>query len=111
MKTKLIALLSIFLVCGISMDVAAQENKKKKNTEEVLFNVNMHCESCRKKIEKQISFEKGVSDLSVDLATNTVWIEYKSNKTSEDKLKATIEKMGYEVSVEQEEPSVETEVK
>lgn len=40
---------------------------KKKKTEEVTFEVNMTCGNCRAKIERHISWEKGVKDLKVNL--------------------------------------------
>ncbi len=59
------------------------------------FNVNMHCEACQKKIEKNIAFEKGVKALAVDLKTNTVELTYDDQKTNPEKLIAGFKKIGY----------------
>lgn len=72
--------------------------KKKGELKEVTFNVHLHCENCMKKVQENISFEKGVKDLHVCLDDQTVSIKYDAAKTTEDKLKAAIEDLGYPVS-------------
>ena len=72
--------------------------KKKGELKEVTFNVHLHCENCMKKVQENISFEKGVKDLHVCLDDQTVSIKYDAAKTTEDKLEAAIEKLGYPVS-------------
>ena len=72
--------------------------KKKGEIKEVTFNVHLHCENCMKKVQENISFEKGVKDLHVCLDDQTVSIKYDAAKTNEDTLKAAIEKLGYPVS-------------
>ena len=51
-----------------------------------------------KKVQENISFEKGVKGLHVCLDDQTVSIKYDAEKTTEDKLEAAIEKLGYPVS-------------
>ena len=48
--------------------------------------------------KKNISFEKGVKDLHVCLEDQIVSIKYDASKTSEETLKAAIEKLGYPVN-------------
>ena len=38
----------------------------------VVFDVNIHCDGCIEKIEKSITFERGVKDLECDLKEKTV---------------------------------------
>lgn len=104
MKTRIISLLSILFIMSFSINTFAQDKKdtKKKGKEEVVFDVSMTCENCKKRIEKNIAFEKGVSDMKVDLPSKTVWIEYKADKTDNEKLQAAFEKLGYEATVHQE---------
>lgn len=79
---------------------AAQQKSSKKKTEikEVVFNVGLHCENCVKKVTENISFEKGVKDLKVSLEDQTVTVKFDAAKTSEETLKAAIQKLGYPVS-------------
>jgi len=69
----------------------------KGEIKEVTFNVHLHCNNCVKKVQENIAFEKGVKDLKVSLADQTVMIKYDSSKTSEQTLKAAIESLGYKV--------------
>jgi copper chaperone CopZ len=96
MKTKsvLIALFTVTLVVN-----SWAGNKK------VVFNVSMHCESCQKKIEKNIAFEKGVKDLEVNLPDKTVAVTFDEAKTNAEKLKTAFKKIGYEAT--EQEPACE----
>lgn len=80
-----------------SQDAACLQKKPAKDLKEVVFSVNMHCEKCVAKITENISFEKGVKGLKVSLDKHTVWIRYDATRTSEQKLKAALEKLGYTV--------------
>lgn len=72
--------------------------KAKKEVKEVVFSVHLHCNNCVKKVQENIAFEKGVKDLKVSLADQTVAIKYDPSKTSEQTLKNAIEALGYKVS-------------
>ena len=77
--------------------VQQQEKKKdnQKKTETVTFKTTIHCENCVKKVNENISFEKGVKDLSVSLDNQLVTITYDPSKTDEATLVKAIEKLGY----------------
>lgn len=95
MRVKWIALLTLF-VLGFSLNVMAKDDKKEKS--EVTFLVSMTCENCQKRIENNIAFEKGVTALNVNLPDKLVTIEYRKDKTSPEKLKEAIRKLGYTVT-------------
>lgn len=78
--------------------VVAQAQKKAVKT--VTFNVGMHCQNCVKKVKENISFEKGVKALEVNLEKKTVTITYDPAKTNEATLKKAVEKLGYTCSLE-----------
>lgn len=99
MKTK-IFLLATTLLLSFGLNANAQKKDNKK--ESVEFDVSMTCHNCQKKIERNISFEKGVTDLKVDLEHKTVTVEYRNDKTTQDKLQQAIEKLGYTVALHQE---------
>lgn len=108
MKTKksfIIMLAAFSMSCAT---VSAQENVKKeekreqqetkrqkKTVQEVVFKVNMTCENCKAKIEKNVAWEKGVRDLVVNLNRKLVTIKYDASKTDEETLKKAIEALGY----------------
>jgi len=58
----------------------------------------MNCDNCVKKIEKNIAFEKGVTDLKCDLETKTAEVTYNTDKTSEEKLVKAFEKINYKAT-------------
>ena len=65
----------------------------------MVFNVGLHCQNCVKKVKENISFEKGVKALEVDLEKKTVTITYDPAKTNEATLRKAIEKLGYTCSL------------
>lgn len=73
----------------------AQAAKPKAEVVEVTYQTNMHCDKCAKKISENISFEKGVKDLRIDVDKKTVTIKYDASKTDAQKLAAAIRKLGY----------------
>lgn len=101
-----IFLIALIVMLGAGTTVLVAQNKKnvKNDKETVVFDVSMTCENCQKRIEKNIAFEKGVTDMKVDLEKKTVSLEYKKSQTSVDKLQKALEKLGYEVKLHEDEP-------
>lgn len=101
MKNKILILLMSFVLIGFGTNLKAQSDKKEKskNKETIVYDVSMHCENCKKKIERSIAYEKGVSNMKVDLDSKTVKIEYQPNKTDTIKLKKALQDLGYDVNV------------
>ncbi|OAV68343.1 Copper-exporting P-type ATPase A [Bacteroidales bacterium Barb6XT] len=95
MKTRKLFLFVIsLLLFGLTTNAQEKKNEKQKK-DVVTFTVNMTCDNCKKRIEKNVSWEKGVKDLRVDLEKKTVTITYNPQKTTKEKLKTTIEKLEY----------------
>jgi len=91
MKRILIGMMCTMFVVSMA---SAQEATKKTNVVKTKFLVeSMECENCVKKIEKNIAFEKGVTDLKCDLQTHTVEVTWRSDKTTEAKLLAAFKKI------------------
>lgn len=65
----------------------------------VLFSVNLHCDGCVAKVEKNISFEKGVKDLVCNLKQKTVLVTYDPAKTSIETLQKAFEKINKTATV------------
>lgn len=93
MKTKII-ILSILAVFMATLSVDAQ-NKKVDNTKTVTFDVSLSCESCKKTIEKNIAFEKGIKDMKVDVPGKRVTLKFDTRKTNEQKIIQAFDKLGY----------------
>ena len=71
--------------------------KSKAEVKEVVFHVNLHCNSCVKKVQENIAFEKGVKGLEVSLEKQIVAVKYDAAKTSVETLKAAIQKLNVPV--------------
>ena len=102
MKTvqfRLVLLLALlFSFSGVTL---AQKEKKEKKS--VTFIVPMHCDNCKKKVERNIAYEKGVQDLKADLKDNTVVVTFDTSKTDVKKLIAAFKKLGFEAKEKEEE--------
>ena len=93
-KLTLAALAAI--VCLFSSEAFA---RKPKTCREVVFVTTMHCAKCEKKIVENVSFEKGVEDLTSNLEDKTVTIVYDTAKTDTLKLADSIRDLGYQAKV------------
>lgn len=84
----------VLLICMVFAftTMYAKDAKPKKETV-TFFIEEMDCDHCVKKIEKNIAFEKGVTNLKCDLAKQTVEVTYKNDKTSKTKLIAAFKKI------------------
>ncbi len=65
----------------------------------------MDCAQCETTDTDYLKFEKGVKDLKkLDHASNTIWVEYKEGKNTDEELAKAIEEKGYKankISMEQ----------
>ncbi|MGL4519232.1 MAG: cation transporter [Phocaeicola sp.] len=91
------------VVMGLLTTTQAQEAKKTKEKVQVTFDISeMDCQSCVNKIEKNIAFEKGVTDLRCDLKAKTAQVTYRADRTSEAKLQAAFKKIGMDATPKKE---------
>ena len=86
--------LAVMFLMGIQT-VSAQDKKVNNKELQVVFSVNMDCHSCEQKVKKNIPFEKGVKDVTTNLDKGLVTIKYQTGRTDKDKLKKSIEKLGF----------------
>lgn len=84
-------ILLILILGGFSSEISAQ----KKGRAVVCFQSDMDCADCEKTLHEYLRFEKGVKDLKVDHASNTIFIEYVEKKNNDKGFAAAIEKKGY----------------
>ncbi|MFV0391777.1 MAG: heavy-metal-associated domain-containing protein [Paludibacteraceae bacterium] len=101
MKLKSIIIITLS-VLAISIHAEAQTKKKDVNIKTVTFDVSMTCENCKKKIEKNIAFEKGIKDMQVSLDNKQVTLTFDTRKTNEEKIIEAFDKLGYNAVVVEE---------
>lgn len=88
----LTALTSLMLL-GNSFASAPTSDDKDK---EVKIKTSAICGMCKARIERNLAFEKGVKEASLDVKSKIVTIKYNPAKTDVAKLKANISKTGYD---------------
>ena len=91
---------AVILFGAAFMSSEAYAAKPEKEYAVVVINTNLHCEKCVKKVQENISFEKGVKDLDVSLKNQTIKITYDKSKTNEETLAKAVEKLGYKAEIQ-----------
>ena len=94
-RVKIILTAVVLLLATNAVSAQVKKESAKDKEAEVVFSVNIHCENCEQRIKKNIPFEKGVKDLTTSLDKQLVTIKYQPDKTDKEKLKKSIEKLGY----------------
>lgn len=62
----------------------------------IIIKTSAQCERCKSKIENDLSFEKGVKKVKLDLKTNMLTVVYRKDKSSADKIRTALTKIGYD---------------
>ena len=73
-----------------------QKLKKSSKLETVEIQTSAVCGDCKKRLEHDISFEKGVKFVELDDETKILTVKYKTGKNSKEKIKKAITKVGYD---------------
>lgn len=84
--------LACALLIGLYAQAAPVEKQPTKAT--VIFEVEIECQGCINKIEKNIAFEKGVRDMFISKEKQTVTLVYNPQKTDVKTLQAAFAKIG-----------------
>ncbi|MEA3443140.1 MAG: heavy metal-associated domain-containing protein [Bacteroidota bacterium] len=91
---KVLQVLSLVMLFSLfSGNADAQKSKKWK---EATIKVSSQCGMCKDRIEKHLAFEKGVKKSVVDLQKDVVTVTYHSRKTSVEKIRKSLSKLGYD---------------
>lgn len=88
---KLISILTILLT--ISILTFAIEPPK---TAEIKIKTSAKCGMCKKRIERDLGVSKGIVSSNLNLDDKVVTITYNTKKTSPEKIKGVISKIGYD---------------
>ncbi len=88
---RLVIFFLIIMLGGLSSEISAQ----KKGRAVVCFQSDMDCANCEETLYEYLRFEKGVKDLKVDHASNTIFIEYTEKRNDENGFAKAIEQKGF----------------
>lgn len=83
-----------FLIFYVAETTLSQELKKKVET--ITIKTSAVCGMCKERIENDMKFEKGVTDVNLDLKTKNLTVTYKTSKNNPDKLREAVTKIGYD---------------
>ncbi len=64
--------------------------------ETIKIKTSSQCGDCKERIEEALAFEKGVKSSALDLETKIVTVTYKAGKTTPEKIRKAISKVGYD---------------
>ncbi len=95
---KAIKFLTVLLVAVLTLSVSAQAQNKKKAAPkfaEVTFSADIHCNSCKDKVDAALPYIKGVKDFKVSVEERTVWFKYDASKVTKQKLGAELAELGF----------------
>jgi copper chaperone CopZ len=85
-KYKFLPLLILVLTFSFSASA--------KDTTQV-YKTSVLCDMCKDRIERELVFEKGVKEVTVNIEKKLVTVKYNMDKTTSLKIKKAISKMGY----------------
>lgn len=65
-------------------------------TDTLVVKSSVNCATCKKTIENSLRFEKGIKLSTVDVKSKTITVLYNPEKTTPEKIKIAITKLGYD---------------
>ena len=93
LRNLFLTALTSLLILGSDFAEATPRDDKEK---EVKIKTSAICGMCKARIERNLAFEKGVKESTLDVKSKIVTIKYNPAKTDAAKLKANISKTGYD---------------
>ena len=88
-------LFAAIMIMACPLTSSAKDAAKATETAVFTLTPKMTCENCVRKIQSNLRFEKGVTDITPDLKAQTVTIKYKAGKTNREQLIKAFKKIGY----------------
>ena len=82
---KLLMIIATLLI-GAAPYTASAKPKTTKQIVTTVFQTDITCESCKKKIMNTIPYENGIKDVQVDVPTKRVTVTYDASKNTEESL-------------------------
>ncbi|AFK04866.1 Heavy metal transport/detoxification protein [Emticicia oligotrophica DSM 17448] len=91
---KVLSILAVLLTIS-SLTIANPSNEPPK-TAEIKIKTSAKCGMCKKRIERDLGVSKGIVNSNLNLDDKVVTITYNTKKTSPEKIKQVISKIGYD---------------
>lgn len=98
---KKIIMLCLVAVIGFGVSDAMAQ-KKQVELKTTVFQTDVDCENCAKKVDNSIPYQKGVKEVKVDVSTQTVTVTYDTSKTNDEALVKAFKKVKVNAEVKNE---------
>lgn len=95
MKRIISSVLLIMFSFAIGVEPMVAKEKEKNEVAVFLLTPAPVCQNCVNKITSNLRFEKGVKDISVNLAEKNVTLIYSPKSTNPENLAKALKKIGY----------------
>ena len=79
-------MLCLLAVMGFGVADAVAQKKSDAQFKTTVFLTDVDCETCAKKIDNSLPYQKGVKEVKVDVATRKVTVTYDATKSSDEAL-------------------------
>lgn len=89
---KKIIMFCLMAVIGFGVTNAVAQ-KKQAELKTTVFQTDVDCENCAKKVDNSIPYQKGVKEVKVDVSTQTVTVTYDVTKTNDEALLKAFKKV------------------
>lgn len=83
---KKIIMICLLAVMGFGVADAVAQKKGDAALKTTVFLTDVDCETCAKKIDNSLPFQKGVKEVKVDVPTRKVTVTFDTTKTNEEAL-------------------------
>ena len=92
----------LIMIFALATNLSAQQKPGKA----VIATPNVHCESCKERIENYVSRQYGVTSVKVDLKKKTTTVTWIPDRTNIEEIKTHIANRGYDADDVEAEPSM-----
>ena len=82
-------------ILSLSFSIALNAQAVKGDLDTLLIRTSAVCEMCEQTIEGNLIYEKGVKSVDLDLATTEVKVGFDPKRTSPEKIRTALTKLGY----------------
>ena len=97
---KKIIMICLMAVIGFGVS-SAMAQKKQVELKTTVFQTDVDCENCAKKVDNSIPYQKGVKEVKVDVSTQTVTVTYDVAKTNDEALLKAFKKVKVNAEVKE----------
>ncbi|MBE6204000.1 MAG: cation transporter [Rikenellaceae bacterium] len=97
---KKIIMICLMAVIGFGVS-GAMAQKKQVELKTTVFQTDVDCENCAKKVDNSIPYQKGVKEVKVDVSTQTVTVTYDVAKTNDEALLKAFKKVKVKAEVKE----------